>query len=81
MRASESGWWKLGPHKESQEDVVWKWQDWTTLNVRFFWTLMPDQVAAVEAASIPPPSGLTMRKLFQQDKGPASEAADRRRLE
>lgn len=49
------GWWELGPHKEeSQEDVVWRWQVWTTLNVRFFWTPMPAQVAAVEATSIPP---------------------------
>lgn len=61
--------------------MVWRWQVWTTLNVRFFWTPMPTQVAAVEATSIPPPSGLTMRKLFQRDEGSASEAADRGRLE
>lgn len=46
-----------GPQKEeSQEDVVLEMAGWTTLNVRFFWTEMPAQVAAVEAATSPPSS-------------------------
>lgn len=40
---------ELGPHKGGRGLEM---AGWTTLNVRFFWMLMPAQVAAVET---PPP--------------------------
>lgn len=51
---------------------------------KVLWRPMPAQVAAVEAATSPPPSPSlrhTMRKLFLRDDASASEATDGERLE